>query len=478
MYKEPFRPQFHYSPPCRWMNDPNGMVYVDGEYHLFYQFHPFSETWGPMHWGHAVSPDLIHWETLPIALYPDDNGPIWSGSAVIDVNNTSGFGENAMVAIFSFQNQTQGVAYSHDNGRTWTKYEGNPVLPAVHHDFRDPKVFWHEPTGRWAMVISAGREVLFFTSTNLTKWDYASNFSGGHQMSIWEVPDLFPLTIDGETKWVLLVSVGDYSPAGGNGIQYFIGDFDGERFSVEDSEQILWMDYGSDNYAGTTWSNAPDGRILYIGWMSNWKYADRTPTSTWRGANTLVRELTLVHTSEGIRLQQTPIAPDRAQNTPLGVWDDIVLDGDYPLEGIEGRLLDITLEIEPGTASEVGLRVHDGANEPTTIAIEQATSELVVRRTDQTGPGEYISDFTRVTRGPLPIEGDTVTLRIFVDESSVEIFANDGMLVISNQTFSDPQNTGITLFANGGTATVRHMEIDAVPSIWEGAEIADYDFCQ
>lgn len=466
MYHEPFRPQFHYSPPCRWMNDPNGMVYYEGEYHLFYQFHPYSETPGPMHWGHAVSTDLVHWETLPIALYPDDNGPIWSGSAVIDVNNTSGFGENAMVAIFSFQNQTQGIAYSHDNGRTWTKYEGNPVLPAIHHDFRDPKVFWYEPAQKWAMVISAGREVLFFTSENLIKWDYASAFSGGHQMSIWEVPDLFPMQIDGETKWILLVSVGDFAPAGGNGIQYFIGNFDGEHYTVDDPDQILWLDYGSDNYAGTTWNNVPDGRMLYIGWMSNWKYADRTPTSTWRGATTLPRELRLVHTDAGMRLQQIPIAPEHAEANQLSVWDDLSLQGEQPLEGIEGRTFELVAQFDLGTATEVGLRVHDGASEPTIISIDKATSELVVRRTDVIGPGSYLSGFPRIIRAPLSPLGDSIELHIFVDESSVEIFTEDGTLVVSAQTFTDPSNTGVTLFANEGMATVSHMEIYSVPSIW------------
>ncbi|MBK8020736.1 MAG: glycoside hydrolase family 32 protein [Chloroflexi bacterium] len=275
LYDEPFRPQFHYSPPQAWMNDPNGMVYLDGEYHLFYQYNPDDVIWGPMHWGHAVSTDLVHWETLPIALYPDDLGTIFSGSIVIDTDNTAGFGENAMVAVYSYHTQTQGLAYSLDRGRTWTKYDGNPIIDALYQDFRDPKVFWHEPTGRWVMIISAGREAQIFTSPNLIDWTFASRFAAGHVVATWEVPDLFPLEIDGVTRWVMLVSVGGHAPAGGSGIQYFIGDFDGQTFTNENpTGTTLWFDYGPDNYAGTTWFNAPEGKKLYIGWLNNWVYAN------------------------------------------------------------------------------------------------------------------------------------------------------------------------------------------------------------
>ena len=193
-YHEPYRPQFHYSPPCQWMNDPNGMIYYEGEYHLFYQFNPNAMTPGTIHWGHAVSPDLVHWQTLPIALFPDDIGPIWSGSAVVDEHNTSGLvAGGGLVAIYSYQNQSQGVAYSTDKGRTWTKYVGNPIIAALAKDFRDPKVFWYEPTKLWVMVIAAGRELQIFTSPDLLTWEMTSHLTGQIAGGVWEVPDLFPL---------------------------------------------------------------------------------------------------------------------------------------------------------------------------------------------------------------------------------------------------------------------------------------------
>jgi len=466
VYQEPFRPQYHYSPPQAWMNDPNGMVYFEGEYHLFYQHNPDDVVWGPMHWGHAVSTDLVHWETLPIALYPDDNGTIFSGCVVIDENNTAGFGANAMVAVYSYDVQTQGVAYSTDRGRTWTKYEGNPVLPALAPDFRDPKVIWHEPTQQWVMVISAGREVRFFTSPNLRDWTYASSFSAGHIVATWEVPDLFPLEIDGETRWVLVVSVGALAPAGGSGTQYFIGTFDGMVF-INDNypSTTLWLDYGADNYAGTTWSNEPNGKRIFIGWMNNWTYANSIPTSTWRGAATLPREFRLVRTLEGIRLAQTPVAALENLRTLIGTWDNLTVSGEHILDDIGGRTLEIIAEIEPNAADRWGLVVQRGENAGTHIVYNPARSSLLISRTDTIDSG-YIPNFTPAFGAPLDLNGQPLRLRIFVDESSVEVFAQDGLISLTAQTFVDPAANGLAFFANNGDITVTHLEVYALESIW------------
>ncbi|NND62558.1 MAG: glycoside hydrolase family 32 protein, partial [Flavobacteriaceae bacterium] len=309
LYAEKFRPQFHFSPPEKWMNDPNGLVYHNGIYHLFYQFYPEDVVWGPMHWGHAVSEDLIHWEHKPIALYPDELGYIFSGSAVVDIENTSEFGtaENPpLVAIYTYHLmegekagrndfQTQGIAFSLDNGETWTKYEGNPVIGNTDiRDFRDPKVFWDEERSKWVMALVAGDHVKLYDSSNLKDWRLLSEFGkevGAHG-GVWECPDLFKLKVEEseEEKWVLLVSINPGAPNGGSGTQYFVGDWDGTTFSSNQSHE--WIDLGRDNYAGVTFNNVPDDTRKFIGWMSNWDYAQSTPTKGWRSAMTLPRDVT------------------------------------------------------------------------------------------------------------------------------------------------------------------------------------------
>ena len=286
-FQEPYRPQFHFTPPSQWMNDPNGLVYHQGVYHLFYQHYPDSTVWGPMHWGHAVSSDLIKWQHKPIALYPDELGLIFSGSAVVDVANSSGFGtsENPpLVAIFTYHLmdgeqagrkdfQTQGIAYSLDNGERWFKYEGNPVIQNNDiKDFRDPKVFWHEPTQQWILTLVAGDHAKFYKSTNLKDWTLLSEFgkTQGAHGGVWECPDLFELPVAGsqEKKWVLLISMNPGAPNGGSGTQYFVGDFDGTSFTT-DQTNARWIDQGRDNYAGVTFNNMPNDERVFIGWMSN-----------------------------------------------------------------------------------------------------------------------------------------------------------------------------------------------------------------
>lgn len=465
VYRESYRPQYHFSPICGWMNDPNGMVYYEGEYHFFYQYSPLVSR-GPMHWGHAVSPDLVHWQTLPIALYPDEHGPIWSGSAVVDADNTSGLVPGGgLVAIFSYENQSQGIAYSTDKGRSWTKYPGNPVIPALAQDFRDPKVFWNDATHLWTMVLAAGHEIQFYTSPNLIDWEKRSSFSGGYVNAIWEVPDLFPLEIDGQTKWVLLVSVSTGSPSGGNGIQYFIGSFDGATFTPDDPTGVRWLDYGSDNYAGTTWDNAPDGRRIYIGWLGNWAYAWNVPTERWRGAATLPRELRLVNTPTGIRLAQAIPAAFASLRHPLDTRDNVALSGDLPIAGVKGRALEIIAEFQPGDAVRFGLDVHQGEGGRTRIIHNAEQELLLILRPYQTESG-MIENFTAAFGAPLALDGGTLRLHLFVDESSVEALAQDGLISISATTYVNPENDGLSAFAEGGGATLTHLEVYALDTVW------------
>src|ERR1700744_383030 len=322
-YREQYRPQIHFSPPAHWMNDPNGLVYYNGVYNLFYQYYPKATVWGPMHWGHATSRDLIHWKNQPIALYPDSLGLIFSGSAVVDVNNTSGFGKNGkppLVAIFSHHSQkgakasrmnfqNQSLAYSNDDGKTWTKYAHNPVLknPGIP-DFRDPNVMWYAPGKKWVMSLATKDRLTFYSSKNLKDWTKESEFGehlGAHG-GVWECPDLFPLTAaDGKKLWVLIVNINPGGPAGGSATQYFTGNFDGKTFTPNRTD-TRWLDEGTDEYAGVTWHNTGNRRI-FLGWMSNWAYAEAVPTKLWRSAMTVPRELKLVKVDTGYFVAAEPV---------------------------------------------------------------------------------------------------------------------------------------------------------------------------
>lgn len=469
-YNETFRPQYHYSTPYGWLNDPNGMVYYKGQYHVFYQFNPKDIVSGPQHWGHAISPDLVYWKNLPIALYPDAIGPIWSGCVVVDAGNTSGLVPGGgLVALFTYENQSQGVAYSTDDGLTWTKYAGNPIIPTMAKDFRDPKVFWYQPTQQWVMALAAGREFQFWTSTDLLHWEQRSSFGGGLLGGVWEVPDLMPMQLDGQTHWLLLASVSQGAPAGGPGIRYFIGAFDGQTFTDQSGLAPLWMDYGPDNYAGTTWNNAPDGRHIYIGWMSSWPYSAQTPTKTWRGALTLPRDLRLVQTADGIRLAQAPVPSLVQLRTLIGQWDNVSISGRLPLDGIQGRTLEIIADFEPGTAARSGLELQTGATGQTRLVYNAAQKQLLISRSAQSEAGS-IPGFTPAFGAPVTLDAAHLRLHIFVDESSVEVFAQDGLFTISSQTFVDPANNGVALFADGGDLKVSHLEIYALASIWPHGE--------
>jgi fructan beta-fructosidase len=476
--QQTLRPEFHFTPARGWINDPNGLVYLDGEYHLFCQYHPHSTSWGPMHWLHAVSSDLLTWRELPVALEPDAHGTIFSGSAVIDHHNSAGFGHGAMVAIFTHHDdaaqprQRQSLAYSTDRGRMWTKYDGNPVLPppdAQMRDYRDPKVIWFDGKGNdsrgghWVMVLAVVNEIWFYTSPDLKHWSLGSRFGAayGSHGGVWECPDLLRMPVsggaDGETRWVLIVSVGNGAPAGGSGVQYFVGDFDGAGFSTPDApERVRWMDYGADFYAPQSWSNAPDGRTLMIAWMNNWSYGRLTPDEGgWRGVMTLPRELQLHREAADIVLLQAPVREqdagyaNRVEHGPLSLED-----GPHDL----GLVRDVTLTLklrEMQTGAALGLRLTLADGGLCEIAYRPADQQLTVTRPgfNVAGAENFATTSMSPHAAPLAVLDGVLALRVIIDGNLVEVFANAGRVTLTEQVF--PAVTGVALFAANCAVDVR-----------------------
>jgi fructan beta-fructosidase len=464
---EKFRSQYHFTPSTAWMNDPNGMVYYEGEYHLFYQYYPDSTVWGPMHWGHAISKDLIHWEHLPIALYPDSLGYIFSGSAVVDWNNTSGLSTTAtppLVAIYTYHDpagypagrldfQTQGIAYSLDKGRTWTKYEGNPVLPNPGiQDFRDPKVAWNEVGNQWVMTLAVKDHIEFYASPDLKTWSKLSEFGStlGAHGGVWECPDLFPLKDElGNTKWVLFVSINPGGPQGGSATQYFVGDFDGKNFVPQDTS-TRWIDYGADNYAGVTWSDIPasDGRRLFIGWMSNWQYANVVPATTWRSATTLPREVMLTSKSNVYELKFKPVHELKTiQHESIGFSGTATIEN--PLYLVE---FDVA-----GNSSDFLLILSNSLNEKVSISVKGKT--LSIDRTNS-GITDFNQDFPAVHE--MDVSSLTIgNVKVYVDLSSVELFINDGERVMTEIVFPNQPYQQIQL-----EGTNLNFTVSTISSIW------------
>ena len=475
---EAFRPAFHYSPARNWMNDPNGLVWYDGEYHLFYQHNPLATDWGNMSWGHAVSPDLATWEELPVAIPFTDAEQVFSGSVVVDHANTSGLGsvdEPALVALYTSVDsltglQAQALAHSTDRGRTWSRYGGNPVLDVGSSDFRDPKVFWYEG-GYWVMVVmlAAERVVQFYRSDDLIEWAHLSDFGPlDAAAALWECPDLFELPVDGEgtedSRWVLVVSVNPGAPAGGSGTRYFLGDFDGKCFTPDpepgDDSTGRWFDYGADCYAPVSFSNAPDGERVLIGWMSNWDYARRVPTSSFRGSMTLPRACRLRRVNGQIRLVQQPIGSDEARrDRALQLRDVVIGEGVTPLPATaHGAALEITVSFAVGSAERFGLHVRAAGDQRTVVGYDTRSESLFVDRTTS-GTVDLHEGFPAVHHGPLAVEGGRVRLRVYVDAASVEVFGGHGECVITDQIFPNGNSPACSLFAEGGDVTVDHLEV-------------------
>lgn len=491
-YSEKYRPQFHFSPDSMWMNDPNGMVYYEGEYHLFYQYYPDSTVWGPMHWGHAVSTDLVHWEHLPVAIYPDSLGWIFSGSAVIDWNNTSGLGENSvppMIAIFTYHNsqleqtgsnqfQYQGIAFSLDKGRTWKKYANNPVLPNPGiRDFRDPKVIWHENSQKWIMTLTAQDHVEFYSSPNLIEWTRESDFGkelGAHG-GVWECPDLFQLEVKGtsEKQWVLLVSINPGGPNGGSATQYFIGDFDGRNFSTKQTE-TKWVDHGRDNYAGVTWSDIPemDGRRLFIGWMSNWSYATVVPTEKWRSATTLPRELNLLKNGNEYLLVSVPVNElielrGEKVELPSQIISGIV---SVDTKNIQVTRSEMAFKFQHksnsqfGVPEEFGIKLSNEKGETFKIGYSPVNKTFFTDRT-QAGQSSFSDKFSGKSVANYELQ-NSMEVRIFVDKASVEVFVDNGKLVMTDIVFPTEPYNKLELFSTNGVFKLDESEIWSLKSIW------------
>ncbi|MCW2739206.1 glycoside hydrolase family 32 protein [Nocardioides sp.] len=459
------RPRDHFTPQRGWLNDPNGLVVHDGEHHLFFQHHPHSLEPGPMSWGHAVSTDLLTWTELPTALVGSDSEHIWSGSVVHDTANTSGLapdGRAPLVALYTRFDpatgiQSQCAAHSLDRGRTWETYAGNPVLDIGSTAFRDPKVF-REGDG-WAMVLvlAEDRTVELYRSTDLLTWEHASSFGPeGFTDGVWECPDLVVVPVEGtsETAAVLLVSVQAGGPGGGSGMQYFVGELDERGF--RSTQAARWVDHGADFYAAISYADGPEPVVQ--AWMSNWQYADRVPATDFRGSMSLARRLSLRRRDEGLVLVQRPVA--RAGELVVELTGQNLTDT-LPLP-VEATSYRVVAEIEPGTADRLGLQVRVGEGEHTTIRIDPAAGTVALDRT-RSGV-EVHPEFPAVHTAPLPPRGGPggggpVRLEVVVDVASVEVFVGDGELAMTDQVFPDPTSSGLTVFAEGGTAHVLHLAV-------------------
>ena len=496
-YTEDHRPQFHFSPEQMWMNDPNGMVYYDGEFHLFYQYYPDSNVWGPMHWGHAISRDLVHWEHLAIALYPDSLGYIFSGSAVIDHANTSGFGtadNPPMIAIFTHHEpvgaadenamdfQYQSIAYSTDRGRTWTKYEGNPVVanPGIR-DFRDPKVIWDVGSEQWVMVFAAYDHLKIYGSSDLKNWEHLSDFgkTWGTHGGVWECPDLFPMKVDGSDteRWILLQSINPGGPHGGSATQYFVGDFDGKEFQLDKTfsddvrnENAVWLEYGKDNYAGVTWSDVPetDGRRIFLGWMSNWQYAQIVPTYVWRSAMTIPRELVLKETEVGLRVASIPVAElsslrsesfDLQPGEVQGTID--ILAGLSQKEG----LYEIEIEFENNSAEDIVLVLSNNSGDEVKFGYETEGNYFFVDRSNS-GKVDFSPDFPGTHTAPRILSSDRLSLHCFIDVSSIEVFGDDGLSILTEIFFPNEVLTDLSLQSTGEGLKIASGQVHALKQIW------------
>ena len=432
-----YRPRFHFTPKQGWMNDPNGMIYLNGQYHLFFQHYPDGTVWGPMHWGHATSSDLVQWKEQPIALYPDSIGMIFSGSAVLDKNNTSGLGRGGvapLVAIFTqhympgekagktdFQNQS--IAYSLDEGKTWTKYAGNPVLKTPNlKDFRDPKVIWYAPTQKWIMSLAVADHVEFYSSPNLINWTKESEigknlFAHG---GVWECPDLLHFNLNGKTIWVLLVSMNPGGPNGGSATQYIVGDFDGHVFKPF-SADIKWMDYGPDNYAGVTFSNVGDRNIL-IGWMSNWNYANVVPTEKWRSAMTVPRELKLIeqNNNKNASLKNFLLVSSPVKEF-MNAFKEIIS---------KENVIPNRIDIKAIKAMDFEIILSNTSNEKLIIGYHADKKQFFIDRT-KAGVSNFNDGFAAVAVAPRLSFATNMDLSILLDKTSVELFADGGRTVMT-----------------------------------------------
>lgn len=481
LYKEHFRPQFHYSPPFNWSNDPNGLVYHEGEYHLFYQHYPLKMEWGPMHWGHAVSQDLVHWEILPIALYPDSMGYIFSGSVVVDENNTSGFQtgkDKPMVAIFTYfvpetKLQTQAIAFSNDKGRSWTKYDSNPIInnPGIS-DFRDPKVRWHAPSNKWVMILACGDHVKFYSSPNLKEWEEVGAFGKGLKLvgTDWDCPDFFPLKINGvgEEKWVVAISSSG-APDGGRGTHYYIGSFDGRRFEPDD-HRIRWLDNGLDQYAGITFNNT-GFRAVFMGWLENWPAAQQQlPDYRWRGAMTLPIELGLKKINDSIQfLTKTPVSELRSLESLIYSTTNKSLKSGVLTKSFRNNKISscvVRLRVNLNKAGIMKFSFKNENKQSFDVVYDRGGKQFRVTK-QNAGSDAFRSDGRQTNSFTVPDDLSEVELEIYYDRSVVEVFYNGNKWMTADLVFPSKWFNQLSISTDSKTSVVEQLDVFSLKSTWK-----------
>lgn len=466
--REEFRPLYHHSPLYGWMNDPNGMFYKDGEYHLYYQWNPYGSMWGNMNWGHSSSKDLISWQHHPVAIQPNGLGTVFRGSSVVDKDNTAGFGKGAVIAIYTSAgaSQMQSLAYSLDNGMTFHVYENNPII-AADKECRDPNMFWHEKSGKWILILAAAleKEMWIYSSPDLKNWTKESSFGHGYgaQDGVWECPDLMELPVRGtdRTKWVLICNINPGGPFGGSAAQYFVGDFDGKTFTCDTKPEITkWMDYGKDHYAAVSWSNAPEKRHTVIAWMSNWQYANNVPTTQYRSGNSVPRDLSLYTSAGETYLKSSPSRELLKLRGKEEKKHSFKVDRTYNMDKLlsdNTGTYEIEMTIKNRNAEVIGFQLFNSKGEEVDIYYNLVEKKFAMDRS-KSGVVSFSSDFPVLTLAP--IEGNSeMTLRLFVDKSSIEVFGDDGRFAMTNLVFpSEPYNR-ISFYAKGGSYAVSSFKV-------------------
>lgn len=430
--REQYRPLYHHTPAYGWMNDPNGMFFKDGVWHLYFQHNPYGSQWENMTWGHSTSTDLIHWTFQGDPVQPDAWGSIFSGSSVVDKNNTAGFGENAIVALYTSagENQTQSMAYSTDNGKTFTKYDGNPIITSNVPDFRDPHMFWNEDIKKWNMILAAGQQMNIYSSDNLKDWKFESSFGAeyGSHGGVWECPDLMKMKVRGtdKEKWMLVCNINPGGPSGGSATQYFVGDFDGHKFTCESKPEVTkWMDYGKDHYATVTFDNAPNGRHVALAWMSNWQYANQVPTLQYRSANSIPRDLGLFEYKGNTYCSVTPSEEITAARSKK-----------------PSKSLSEACEMVVNLKGDATITLSNSKGEKVVMTYNAKDETFSMDRT-QSGKTDFSSDFAAITTAP--VYGKMNKLRIFIDKSSIEVFDNDGKMAMTNLVFPTKPYDKVTI---------------------------------
>lgn len=469
--RETYRPVYHHTPVYGWMNDPNGMFYKDGVYHLYFQYNPYGSMWANMTWGHSTSTDLTHWTYEGTAIVPDAWGAIFSGSCVVDKDNTAGLGKGAVVAFYTSAKstpwgdvQSQSMAYSLDNGKTFIKYEHNPILTSTERDFRDPKVFWYAPGKHWVMMLAVGQEMQIYSSGNLKDWKKESSFGAmqGAHGGVWECPDLVEVAVEGskEKKWVLICNLNPGGPFGGSAAQYFVGSFDGKKFVNESPTQTKWLDWGKDNYATVTWSNAPAGRCIALGWMSNWQYANNVPTTQYRSANTLARDLTLYRVGGELYLKSKPspeIKKARAEEKKIPTFE---VKGNYEVASLladNKGAYEIEMTIENKGTSKIDFSLMNEKGEKVAMYYDVVRKQFVMDRS-ASGIVGFSRDFPAVTVAPVR-NTDQIHLRLFIDRSSVEAFGEEGEYVMTNLVFPAEPYNRMVFSSDKGSYIVKSMNV-------------------